>query len=424
MYGYKLGYRASQGSLLNYIAPIPTGFVHPMGDLIVKVTGNSATIENKSINDYRKVIASPVVKYLDAVNGSDANNGNTAGTAYKTLGKLSGLSYDRVIFASGNYAAAFSVFGLDREWIGAENTFVNYGTLAGTLAWSATDNYYSATFASAPSKIIFTGLLDSKKIPTLLILRASVEEVNANVNSYYYTGTTLYVNIGEQPSDSLHIVHGSGYFSVGAGLKIYLENINTSHIRAINATATPTYLLFKNVIQSHDYAQVGLLRSEGNVYSFLKNCKISKGKYDGYNYHGSGSYNPAAIEDGCEAFDFGLTNTSDINNASTGHEGTIILRLNGNYYNTKGPAVHDINQSKSLNIKCISGDSTSGVANNRSSFAVGAGAGETATMWLDNCDGGSATTFGAENRAVGTAHIYARKSRITNVEPGTTVESY
>lgn len=430
--GISLGLDLVQrGSHLKQNITIPDGFIHPMGTFVITKSGQLATIENATINDYRKVLASPVIKYVNWSTGVDTNDGNSEGTAYKTLTKLNGVTFDRAYVAAGNYGitSSIQIYRYDAEvfGVGGEAGMCR-GWAGNELTWSDLGGgSFSVNIANNPVSIIDSEQVDADGVTLRLTAVASAELVASTTNSYYRDGTstTLYIHLlsGLQPGNNIIIPIGA--MNIGVGKITYMENviIYGGFTGSTNSTATKNVLLAKNCEYNHTYGS-NCLVVVGNYWVWFENVIGQKASLDALNYNGSGAYNPAIVEVNCIGRYSGIGAAKGINNGSTSHAASIILRLNGYYHDTEGPAVHDILSAKSLNVCCKAEKSTSTVVGNKSAFAVASAVGETTTMWLDSCTGGSETTFGAENRAVGTAHIYAKNSTITNVEVGTTVETY
>lgn len=129
----------------------------------------------------------------------------------------------------------------------------------------------------------------------------------------------------------------------------------------------------------------------GAEYVYLRNCKAVGSKKDGFNY---AAYNNAAvlkdapkvIEVDCESYDHGLTGANgDTCNASTGHSGTKIVRVNVKGHHTQGAIFAEVQEgTQSLNYGCVAYDSTSTTTGASSAFhAQQAGA----DMWVYGGEG-------------------------------------
>lgn len=422
------------GSLLNY-AKIPADYSHPMLPIYLKIKyiGNKAVIDGYTIDSFRKSISSPIIKYVNGVTGSDSANGDTRETAYKTFNKAHSVNCDRIILieplnyytlqTKNNITASLEIIsenGISQIFKGVSGDIRTWVDDGGGM-------YHTTAFSLAPQ-----GVYDSKystdDIPARLSVKLNSSEVAAQAGTYYKDAgaNILYVHCSDnrQPDNDVSVVTDFFYCgNLSTDVHFYLENVSTFGLIVTNGGVGILHLNVKNSIFHHRYG-VNCVGIYGNCQSFLKRCTVSKTDMDCISYKIHNLINSCGIEDELTVLNSESVSSTSINNASTAHDECTVLRLNSNYNNTEGPIVHDVNSSKSLNVNCNAGESYSTLESNRSAFAVASGSSETAKMWLENCTGGSVTTFGAENRAVGTAHIYARKSRITNVEPGTTVESY
>ena len=105
---------------------------------------------------------------------------------------------------------------------------------------------------------------------------------------------------------------------------------------------------------------LGGLRIQGGTH-FLYKCVASDNGYDGFNYHaapdGSGN-SPHVVEVECYAFNNGVYNQYESNNASTAHDGTHIVRLNCVYNKSHGGIVADVdNATVSCGVGCTASSS-------------------------------------------------------------------
>lgn len=146
----------------------------------------------------------------------------------------------------------------------------------------------------------------------------------------------------------------------------------------------------------------------GNGYISIR-CEASSNGADGFNYHSSAGVNPDFIEIDCYSHHNGLGSSGDTNNATTCHEETRGLRLNGNYDVADGPVVADVNSAKTWNLGCRAGASTAADAQNHSWRADGQVSTSTpAEMWLDECTADTAT-YGFKTTSGGVINVSGMK---------------
>ena len=103
----------------------------------------------------------------------------------------------------------------------------------------------------------------------------------------------------------------------------------------------------------------GLAISGGNT--ILINCCAYNNAYDGFNYHANSSVLAYTYEINCKSYNNGSAELSSrdgqSSNATTPHDGSHIIRVNGDYYACHGGVVADL-QAYSANYGCKSGIST------------------------------------------------------------------
>ena len=415
---------------------IPAAYIHPMlPDLKIEITGGQAKVANYSIDDFRNKNVT-VIKYVNDLTGNDSYDGNSELSSYKTLNKALQVSCDRIVLVnpSSYWTLTGASITTNKEIISPNGkSLIGNGVTGASRTWINDGGgiYHTANWLATTMSVIDKYIIDENGVPFKLSEKASLLEVQSNNNSYWHDtiNKLLYVRCVNDRLPDIDIFVLINNFSTGAPIgafSVYFENIILpGGFLANNQKEHNVVIVMYNCI-IHDGHKIynNLMSISGNTKAWLENCVFSNTGYDCISWKESNSYNPCGLEIGVISYNAGIDSLTDINNASTGHDESVILRLNGKYYNSKGPVVHDVNTCKSLNVNVVSGESNSILAANKSSFAVATATGETAQMWLYKCTGGTVTTFGAENRATGTAHLYMKKSSIQNVEPGTTPEEW
>jgi hypothetical protein len=296
--------RAYLAAIKNNIVKVPSEFTHRLGDFKIVIKDREAIIQNKSIDSFRKTLTIPVVKYVDAINGNDSNSGNSLGSAYKTLSKLlSNLSgVDRVYFSSGNYAiaTASSMFSVDREIISLGGSVVILrGYIGSQLTWTSIGNgVFSAPLIYDPKAVLDDRYVDSEGDLYKLSLKTSISEVTSTAGSYWRDAPNniVYIHLLDDTTPTDHfILSTTSVPFTGTGNKVYTEGITFLGLSISNATATETFFLAKNCKFIHNYV-TNSLNIVGNVNVWVDNCLAAKSNADGFNYHGSGIYNPNVVE--------------------------------------------------------------------------------------------------------------------------------
>lgn len=279
------------------------------------------------------------------------------------------------------------------------------------LTWTLdTGTTYTATFADQVIDVADAGNLTSDGDYTMFSLAASAAACRSTLNSYFVTGTTIYVNAGRTPdfnirvykrkSDATRDRNGSGF----AGGTIYQQDIRFEGGEAAWWTDTNTNpSTEKQTIYSRrcqfKYSSSNLgcgLYLNGDVLGISQECIASWNAIDGFHYNPiSGSLASTAIEIDCIARWNGRGG-DPANNSSSNHSGpSIRIRTQvgyGDYGHSEHRGIHDIKDStvsevsRSWHMGITSHDSRNGYAN----FAVTTGTGGAPLMWNDNC-----TSYGA-----------------------------
>ena len=405
------------------------GYEHPMlPGLWLQKEGGVWKIKSHTIDDFRKTIATPIVKYVDAVNGLDTNNGDTAGTAYKTVTKLMTVTWDRAYLAEGNYAFTSHVFsGRDHEVIGSGRVTLTRGYLGSEVVWTDAGGGVFTTPLTAMQMVFENAVDDANGDPVALTKAASAVAAAATPGTWYWHADedVLYVHRsdGSTPNTSDITINyaGSGGFTEYTYMEgvIFLGSFGTG-----NATATNFKYLLKNCRRIAIPSGAG--DSSGNIWMWFEDCVFARtGTGDLNNIKASGGYTPALVEVNCKMYDAGKTypTTTHITNTSSTHDSVVTLRVNGEYYESEGVVVHDVNAAISLNVGCHAHDSVSGDDTHKACFGTAAQAAETSKVYLYDCTT-SGDGYGVVNLSPLTAHIYAHGGTIHSVEAGTTLEAF
>jgi len=325
--------------------------------------------------------------YVKKTGGNDNNDGLTSDTAFATLYKaITKADVDIIVVYDGVYTRenAFNDASPARDISIIAATGNNDVIITGhsALTWTKTadkTNVYQATRTLVVS-VYDAGVLDANGDYTRLILKTSIDEVDANAGSYYIDGSNVvYVHTADSRAadSSIYSFLNVKAGSVASGKSIYLEGLN------FIGGYTPFYALTdfiavyaKNCTFKYG-TQNGFTQMGGTAY--LQNCTCSKNSEDGFNYHSTvGEVKPYAIEINCKGYRNGL-DTND--NGSSMHDGGKIIRVNGEYYENTAHNVVDVTaDTQSWNIGCVAHDSSGGA--NICDFLVTTGA---AKMWLDSC---------------------------------------
>lgn len=211
-----------------------------------------------------------------------------------------------------------------------------------------------------PKKTI-AGALSVKNIQTLLMSEG-----------VYKSGKNFIA--GEEIEKSINIIGlGNVVIDNGIGEKnapiciknsCYIESVHFSYgwntIKVL-LSESQTVVFSKCVFSDSDRADNSNGLSILGGTSYVIDCKAYNNAFDGLNYHANNNIVNHTLEVNCESYNNGSSHlTLDIgqsSNATTSHDGSYIVRLNGKYYACHGGAVAD-KDCKSANYGCSSGIST------------------------------------------------------------------
>lgn len=280
---------------------------------------------------------------------------------------------DTLIFLEGRYPKS--------TWSSTYNNKTLNVIGEGDVWFSTSDlNYvwdqYSAnvwhTTRSAINAIYDITRLDEGITPALTLVD-SIASVAATPNSYYTSGSDVYVHMYDnvEPDNTnieLSLGIGSPWlsFSPSANGKIYIENMNCiSAARAgilVNNNNHAVSVLVRNCkiynVYSDNYTQDAF--SNQGCNSICENVEVINCRKDGFNYHSANNINANGIEINCHANNLGYGQTGSnyaSNNGTTAHNGCQVLRVNGVYTYANGGVVVDTDNVVSASYGCVIADS-------------------------------------------------------------------
>lgn len=338
--------------------------------------------------------------YINLDSGNDATGDGSAGTPYKTISKAMQIAAAGADSAYCVKVKSNSVFMVSESWYWSAITFTNKiialipdntsnqiimtrgkrgleYTEDGTGTWKAT---------SAGVTVVYDlGVLDTNGIPIPYVYKTTKDECQAEIKTWYTDGTTVWIHTDDNLiPDSNFIVCSNDAQTIKllGTSKFYMKNVmslGTSSIGAmdVRGDATGATVVGEFI---HDNCKFVGGRTDGTngtnafatqsvkyVYGF--NSIAAYGRLDGFNYHFSevpdaNRRDCFVLEYGCKSYNHGGLSSAETNNSSTCHEGVNILRINGDYSDSRGPIVADVNACYSIIIDCVAYNSkmTAGTA--------------------------------------------------------------
>ncbi|WP_260512837.1 phage head-binding domain-containing protein [Serratia fonticola] len=344
-----------------------------------------------------------VTYYVDRVNGSDTTGDGTQANPFQRIKfaiEKTPLARTIMIRATGEYTRDFtwnvSIVDRDLDFIGYDGRPV-LSNVYPNPAWVAVPG--SAGVYSFTAGLVLT-VADYKNLDVyghaqVLTAVNSVAACAAQPGSRYTASGTTYIHLFDSrtPDADARLILEMTNGRVQDNSKIYIENLEfrdsfrgfQAEVRDANKNC---YVYAKNCIFGLT-ATVNSYNSLG-ANSIMQNCVAQYGMQDAFNYHsdtlGLGK-KPWFIEINCigrwSGFDL-LPN----NNGSTAHDGTVGVRVNGEYYGTYGRVVHDVHDGTvTANFGCYAHDSSRSDFIGGACFTAGQGSDTTgkAKVYLFGC---------------------------------------
>lgn len=313
--------------------------------------------------------------YVDKATGNDGNTGLSWAQAFATVKQAYDTGdYDRIYVKPGYYYRNQSLAGPARahKLIGVgEGVYItrDHGNEIG--AFTQTNNHYSATISGGyvTARVYDHSNLDSFGGDTKLTLMASEAEVEATVNSWFQSGTTIYIHTfdGRAPdSDLRYNSSGTAWFN-NSDVSTYVENIRFlgGGVQARNASAAGGSKLFCKNVWGMDYIIAGV------DIAIFQNCKSFQTNDDGWNYDVRNAVVSKIVEIDCEGYHGGTTTSHQ---ATTLHNNCLCVSINGKYHDMTAQIVSDTGYRWMLGSEIYNSATNIGVRNS-------AGA-----CWLDTCN--------------------------------------
>lgn len=353
----------------------PTGFSFVPGN-VLECTGPGEAIhdfdaEQEFLNLYSAVTGSSEY-YVDYTNGNDANSGSI-NAPFKTIRgcfqNAAGLGICWLL--PGVHDTPFDVRATDntvsggtagravriKAWGGPGSViFRDPGAQPGDMAWTLNGGAtftYTATPSGSPDAWLVIFHEDDREVH--LPYKTSAANVEASVSGWYQDPGTKAVYIRHQnrtisdpgQAGRFEIIYGSASSSLVYGARVYLEGII---FRGGNQlTIQPDGTFFPVCFARYckwQYRAYHNVQTQG-AYTLFQDCvsEYSLGG-DGYNYNKSGSTESQVIEIDCIGRFNGVTQYSQFDGdrnkqGSSGHDSSVILRVNGQYYGNYGQNIAD-----------------------------------------------------------------------------------
>jgi hypothetical protein len=333
---------------------------------------NGKFYPNKSNWDLVKNKVSQMIPYyLNYVSGSNSNNGSTPALAFKTLSYAISQGA-RLIYLSGgdiiqNDGWGNIVHNLNEDVFvitkGERPAFVLNNLTGVSYSIESGTTYQATISAGTYPNIVDFEYVDNYGYPLSLIRKTSLADVNSNPNSYYITGTTLYVNLldGRSPDSSVHVLKTTtdNYFASQNQMYFYAENIcfiggnNAFAVRAQNSTGAAGLISLLKKCHFMNANVNGMAHTINPGVTWSEDCVAYRNGRDGFNYSQGNNYTTGRfIEVGNQGFSNGVytLDLASANNGTSAHNNIKGWRINCKYFDNVGPNVADVNGAMTVNV--------------------------------------------------------------------------
>lgn len=347
--------------------------------------------------------------HVSWVNGNDANNGST-NNPLKTINAaaqkadvgvillMDGIHYDGLDAFVPTRDIEIRSFSGDEQVIRMGEDPADY-TFTVT---PATSFEYEAVISRQIRAVFDNTLPDGKGGYKEMTLVADAATVNATPGSWYYDVglTKLFVRMFTNRAPGTDLVMLTTSQNILAGDQaMFLKNVKIEggeHGFQLNATAAGSliprlYMQDCRIFYSNNF---GIDSNAGKTY--LERVEVADSKSDNLNYHDLDGTACVALEIDITSRGAGIrSQLAENNNASSMHENGVVVRVNGDYYDSYGPTLPDTDGSFSLNIGVVARDSQAPTAGFNVNFLNGQNLGG-GKMFCHHClSKGAATDYSA-----------------------------
>ena len=214
--------------------------------------------------------------------------------------------------------------------------------------------YKTTTAAANAYSIIDSSIVESDGFFNRAMVAASVAAMTPG--TYFHDGTDLNV----WALDSRNLVGDQRMLLSGSNSNLRIPSANrTIYVDGVHfvgglplnyvsaGVVDPLFVGLNCTFQgSHSNGSTNAVNITGPGRFYFYRCGAARGWRDQLNYHGNANGDPKVFENECWTGLGGYVGTSD--NASTSHENTAIIRLNGRYGHSLNRTVADIGDTRTL----------------------------------------------------------------------------
>ncbi|MGX7596283.1 hypothetical protein ACWNS2_13710 [Planococcus plakortidis] len=420
--------------------PFPIGFSWTDAPINIYIGVNGEVTTDFDAYDHRYKGVGQTY-YVNFETGHNSNNdGLSEGSPLRAIyAALQKSDVATIILADGHYPRLHGLAGFPINKpvnIIAKNRGKVTVSNSEDLTWTKTagqTNVYQATRSSAGTVHDRAQVDENGDILSLTAV-GSIGAVDSTPNSYFISGSTVYVHtFNSRPADiSIRVMLTTPCMLInGEAGTVYTEGINFEGggevMRSENLTNPQAAGYYAKHCTYKFSSQTNAIRAWGMGRVFFQYCEGARGWLDGFNYHVQNGVVPDVIEVECEGRHNGLLDSGESHNGSTMHDGGRIIRVNGRYHHNKGPNVIDVNEggeSWCVGTTAHESQATPGTVSNVDFKNGNIGASK---MWLDNCVSYGSSYSIVTAGAGAEAKTYVRENLMLSsiqTDAGTTLEEY
>ncbi|MEM7650452.1 MAG: hypothetical protein AAF204_00020 [Pseudomonadota bacterium] len=357
-------------------------------------------------------------KWIDPINGSDSNDGNSRASAYRSLSQAesAGANVFNItagVIDSGQIFAGFNGFNPASDTAlvavdGPGSVIMFQGRKGDYYSWaqqsSPNTNVYATTRNAVANIVDRTHsragemLVDGvSETPIPYTEQTSIADVQANPGSWVEISGTLYIHTHDSrsPDADIYVMLNVDTIDCASDITLYGEGIEFwgyRPLRHILSATNSAQSIFKSCGFRYSPIANGVDMRDVSEARFI-DCAATDNYADGFGYSIDNSHATImqALEQNCFSARNGWNNTNNTSNGSSAHDGVTLIRAGGIYKENYGPNVVDVLGAQSFNVNLDAHDSN-GTGSGDCNYQAGQFNGtQSAIMYLQNCSSSGST---------------------------------
>lgn len=362
------------------IIPIPPAFNYFPPFDILRVSPDSFRVDPTfDLETYANISATDTF-YVD-VSVVSSGTGQSWAQAYKGLDEAitaanSSGTAKLIYVAKGWYGKANSWNGVvptvqvkvigDLTQGAGTDVFLTTDLRDVTGSFSPTSNYYSASLTTEPDGVYDASLADAFGDSQTLTKRSSIALVNSNPGSWHWAANVLYIRTSDSraPDVSMRYYDDATNAVINADSStFYLKNLEFrgKGLIASNASSDGECTVLVEDCGSKETIEYAV-SANGITLLLFGGTWAKSDSTDLLNYHSANTVIPSVIEYNLTVYNSAELHTGCGNcQASTGHDGAEIIRINGDYSYSSGQTIADVSGTNTWCLGTNVHDSRTGI---------------------------------------------------------------